>query len=95
MLLGIDIGSSTVKLVLLTNKRELIDSQYASHKGAPLKTLLFLLKKIPSKYLTKSLSVNITGSAGLGISKRSNLPFMQEVIAAKKLFYIFFLKLSH
>jgi len=80
--LGIDVGSTTVKTVVLSSKKEILYSKYERHfsqvKEASLKQLIEVKKKFPNY----SFKISITGSAGLGLAEASSLPFVQEVEGA-------------
>lgn len=79
--MGIDVGSTTVKIAVLDSNKNLIYSSYVRHLSRVKETVLSELKKVAEK-LDGSYSVSITGSAGLGLSQRSGLNFVQEVQAA-------------
>jgi predicted CoA-substrate-specific enzyme activase len=79
--LGIDIGSTTIKYVVLNHKNEIIGSHYQAHHTQYLPILKDLLKDLSKQFGDISLSMALTGSAGMGISERYNLPFVQEVVA--------------
>ncbi|MDD9303992.1 MAG: 2-hydroxyacyl-CoA dehydratase [Desulfobacter sp.] len=80
--LGLDIGSTTAKLVLLDSRRKVHYSDYQRHKADVLKTLLRMLNCLQQKRGNLSISPVFTGSAGMGLAERSQLPFVQEVVAA-------------
>ena len=78
---GIDVGSTTIKVVVLNKERKLIYKKYARHFSeinAVLKENLAALENVVKE---KSFSLAMTGSAGMGIAERIGLPFVQEVIA--------------
>ena len=78
---GIDIGSTTIKVVVLDKERQIVYKNYARHFseiGAALHENLENLKKVVGE---KTFSFALTGSAGMGIAQRIGLPFVQEVIA--------------
>lgn len=79
-LLGIDVGSTTVKAAVLDGEN-LIYSSYVRHFSRVKETVLSELEKINATY-PDDYSVAITGSAGLGLSQRSGVAFVQEVQAA-------------
>ena len=82
MEVGIDIGSTTIKLVVMDGKR-LIFKNYARHFseiGAALANSLTTLKNIIGE---KTFKIALAGSAGMGIAKKISLPFVQEVIACQ------------
>ena len=79
-LLGIDVGSTTVKAAVIDGEN-LIYSSYVRHFSRVKETVLAELEKIRSQY-PGDYAVAITGSAGLGLSQRSKVAFVQEVQAA-------------
>ncbi len=80
--LGVDIGSTTAKAVVVNNKKEIVYSNYLRHNADVKGTLLNILESIKTQLGSEvELEIIITGSAGFGISERLNVPFIQEVIA--------------
>ena len=79
--LGIDIGSTTVKIAILDDKHTLLFSDYERHYANIQETLASLLKKAYDKLGELTLSPMITGSGGLTLAKHLGVPFVQEVIA--------------
>ena len=79
--LGIDIGSTTVKVAILDQNETLIFSDYERHYANIQETLASLLTKAMASYGNLSIAPVITGSGGLTISKHLNVPFVQEVVA--------------
>ncbi|HHT88899.1 MAG TPA: 2-hydroxyacyl-CoA dehydratase [Clostridiales bacterium] len=79
--LGIDIGSTTVKIVVLKNNREILFSDYERHYANIQETLAALIKKAKDAVSDLNIQPVITGSGGLTISKHLDVPFVQEVIA--------------
>ena len=80
-LLGIDVGSTTVKVVAIDGGGKVIYSSYVRHFAKVKETVLEELNKVIKKYPGK-YRASITGSAGLGLSQRSGIAFVQEVQAA-------------
>lgn len=81
--LGIDIGSTTAKVVLTNSSGAILYSQYCRHNAAVFATLQEILAEIPSEFTDKApLSVLFTGTAGMGVSERTGIPFVQEVSAS-------------
>ena len=80
--LGIDIGSTTAKVVIIDQDAKIIFSAYRRHHAETLETLLVLLKDILQSLGDITFDLLITGSAGLGISEKFDLPFIQEVVAS-------------
>ena len=79
--LGIDIGSTTVKIAVLDQKDHLLFSDYERHFANIRETLSGLLKKAYDKLGQIMLSPMITGSGGLTLAKHLEVPFVQEVIS--------------
>ena len=79
--LGIDIGSTTVKIAILNSNHDLLFSDYERHFANIRETLSDLLKKAFHALGEISLSPMITGSGGLTLAKHLDIPFVQEVIA--------------
>ena len=80
--LGIDVGSTTVKTVLLTEEGEVLSSSYERHFSKVRETVCAKLAQLAQEYPDRKLRVSITGSAGLGLAQAAELPFVQEVHAA-------------
>ncbi|BCN31159.1 2-hydroxyacyl-CoA dehydratase [Anaeromicropila herbilytica] len=82
--LGIDIGSTTVKLAVLDHDYRLIYSDYKRHLSDTKHTLIQLIQNCYNTLGDISLKVSVTGSGGLSVSKWLDLPFVQEVIACSE-----------
>lgn len=80
-MLGIDIGSTTVKIVIINKEGEILFSDYARHFANIQETLAGLMKKALDAFGDLEVAPVITGSGGLSISKNMGVPFVQEVIA--------------
>ena len=78
--LGIDIGSTTVKVAVLDEQDILLFSDYERHFANIQETLSDLLKKAFDKLGDLNVSPMITGSGGLTLAKHLEVPFVQEVI---------------
>lgn len=83
MNLGIDIGSTTVKIVVLNEEQKMIFSGYERHNVRIVDAVVSILGRIPLG-LGNDFSVAITGSIGMGIAQNTGIPFVQEVVAASK-----------
>ena len=79
--LGIDIGSTTVKVAFLDEENNIIFSDYMRHFANIQETLSELLKKALPLVPGAKVYPMITGSGGLTLSKHLNIPFVQEVVA--------------
>ena len=78
--LGIDIGSTTVKVAVLDEQHNILFSDYQRHYANIQETLKELLIKAEQKTGNIKLSPTITGSGGLSISQHLDIPFCQEVV---------------
>lgn len=79
--LGIDIGSTTVKIAILDKNNNIIFSDYQRHFANIQETLASLLKKATDQLGNIELAPMITGSGGLALSNHLKVPFVQEVVA--------------
>ena len=79
--LGIDVGSTTVKTVVLNDKYEILSKSYERHLAKPKELVLDKILQIQKTYAGEQFSVAIAGSAGMGIAKNCKIPFVQEVFA--------------
>lgn len=78
---GLDIGSTTAKFVLLDQNNTLVFSGYQRHHAKIYEIVISFLHDILDREKGCLLDLKLTGSAALGLSKRFNLTFVQEVIA--------------
>ena len=79
--LGIDVGSTTVKIAILDKTNAVVFSDYKRHFADIQDTLSSLLGRAIYKLGTIFVSPVITGSGGLSLAKHLDIPFVQEVIA--------------
>ncbi|MCF2668901.1 2-hydroxyacyl-CoA dehydratase [Faecalicatena contorta] len=79
--LGIDIGSTTVKIAILDENNDVAFSDYERHYANIQETLSDLLGRAIYKLGPIHASPVITGSGGLTLAKHLGVPFVQEVIA--------------
>jgi len=80
MFLGLDVGSVSVKAVVLDERGKRIISFYERHKGHPLKVAYVIVERISASYDDR-FSLSVTGSAGKAIARGLDIPFTNEVIA--------------
>ena len=83
--LGIDIGSTTVKVVVLDAHGSIVFSRYGRHYARTFETIRAMLEEAQSTLGNISLDVAVTGSAGLGLAESRGFPFIQEVVASARL----------
>ena len=79
--IGIDIGSTTVKVVVLDENHNLLFRSYERHFSKVREKASEILRSIAPQYAGEMVQLSITGSAGLGVSKASGIDFVQEVYA--------------
>ena len=79
---GIDIGSTTIKVVVLDAEEKLVYKKYARHYSDIPTALVENLTALKDIVWPSCFRFALTGSAGMGIAQRLQLPFVQEVIAA-------------
>lgn len=84
MKLGIDVGSTTVKLVLLDDHDKIIYSRYERHMSNVFEKVSELMTDLEKEYGEESVKASITGSGGLSLSKLLDIYFEQEVISCSK-----------
>ena len=79
--IGIDIGSTTVKVVVLDEQNKLLFRSYERHYSKTRERACETLHSIEDMLKGQDVRLVITGSAGLGVAKASNIDFVQEVYA--------------
>ncbi|MDO5135440.1 MAG: acyl-CoA dehydratase activase-related protein [Eubacteriales bacterium] len=79
--LGIDIGSTTVKIAILDESETLLFADYERHYANIQETLAHLLQKAHDRFGEMTVHPVITGSGGLSLADHLGIPFEQEVIA--------------
>ena len=82
-LVGIDIGSTTVKVVVLDENKQIQYKRYERHHSKVREKTLEILRETQGILKDKTFHVAISGSAGLGVSQSAKIPFVQEVFATK------------
>ncbi len=87
--IGIDVGSTTVKVAILDDNDKLIYGDYQRHRADIRSTIINVVTKALDTIekeiedgAQRGVSVKVTGSGGLSVSQWLNIPFIQEVIAA-------------
>ena len=80
--LGIDVGSTTVKTVILDADHHVLHSTYQRHFSKVKEAVSEQLQAIIKEHPATMFSVHMTGSAGLGLATAAKIPFVQEVHAA-------------
>lgn len=78
---GVDIGSTTVKIVITSDDSDILFSRYRRHHAHTQGALAQLLQEAKDELGDCVLSLHITGSGSMGLSKALGIPFVQEVVA--------------
>lgn len=81
---GIDVGSTTVKLVIMDSKNEVLFAKYERHYSDVKAASYRILKEASQALGNHSLTLMITGSGGMGLSELLEIEFVQEVIACTR-----------
>ena len=78
---GVDIGSTTVKLVVLDENNEIVYGEYRRHCAYTQRTLADLLNEAKALLGECALKINITGSGSINLGTALGIGFVQEVVA--------------
>ena len=81
--IGVDIGSTTVKVIIMDNKDKILYKAYKRHLSDTKKTIASLLNKGLKNFSDGKFSLVFTGSGAIGLAKCLDVLFVQEVIACK------------
>ena len=82
MKVGLDVGSTTIKCVVLDDTDHIIYSTYERHLSHILEKSEELLRRVAEQY-TPQAQLAISGSAGIGMAESVQIPFVQEVYATR------------
>lgn len=88
--LGIDIGSTTVKVVVFDDDNNIVYKNYKRHLSSIKNTVLDTLLDVQSILEGREITVAITGSCGIDMAKRLKIDFIQEVIASTEAIKYFY-----
>ncbi len=81
---GLDVGSTTVKVVVLNSQGDLLYSKYKRHYADIRKTVSDIIAQAYQHFSEYHITIMTTGSGGLSISKWLDIGFIQEVVACAK-----------
>ena len=79
---GFDVGSTTVKAVVENETQEILYSTYRRHFSDIRQAVFDILREIGEQLHQPTMTVKVTGSAGIGVAQKLGLDFCQEVIAS-------------
>ena len=81
--IGIDVGSTTVKVAVLDDNRDILYSCYRRHHADIRATIVDVVEEAAKRYPATPMTIAITGSGGLLLAQWLGIEFVQEVIASK------------
>ena len=81
---GIDIGSTTIKCVVINTKNQIVYKSYERHYAKIIEKTSELLKRIKDELNLNEIQLSISGTSGMNITKILEIPFIQEVYATRK-----------
>jgi len=82
--IGLDVGSTTVKVVIMNEELNIIYTSYQRHYSDTRKTIYEALKQITEKFVNEEITIALTGSGALSISEYLGMDFIQEVVSCKR-----------
>jgi len=81
---GIDVGSTTVKVVVMNKDLEVLYNTYKRHFSDTKNTVCECLEELTEKFAEYDMTIALTGSGALSVSEFLGFPFIQEVVACKR-----------
>lgn len=81
--IGLDLGSTTIKCVVMDEQENIIYRDYQRHMSKISEKAAELLKRISELYPNENMLLTFSGSAGMGIANDLKIPFVQEVYATR------------
>ena len=81
--IGIDVGSTTVKLAVLDDENTVLWSVYQRHHADVRATIMDVLRQAAAQFPDEAMTIAITGSGGLLLSQWLDITFVQEVIDSR------------
>ncbi|MDO5018434.1 MAG: acyl-CoA dehydratase activase-related protein [Lagierella massiliensis] len=79
--IGLDVGSTTVKLVVLDDNNNLLYSEYKRHKSNVEETVKSVILDAYTKFKEADVTIMVTGSGGMFVEKYWGIEFIQEVVS--------------
>ena len=83
MKIGLDIGSTTIKAVVLNEAGEIVFRRYERHRAQIAMLCEVLLHAVMAKFPGERFQLGISGSAGMGLAEELDIDFLQEVYATR------------
>ena len=81
---GLDVGSTTVKIIVMDNNKNTIYSDYRRHFSDAKKTVCQVLEELLLKYPSSTFTIALTGSGAMSAAKFLGVDFIQEVVSCKR-----------
>ncbi len=81
---GLDVGSTTVKIIVMNENLETIYRDYQRHFSDTKNTVCNVLENLASMYPDSTFTIALTGSGAMSAAKFLDLPFIQEVVSCKR-----------
>ena len=81
--LGLDVGSTTMKYVLLDEQDQILAQDYLRHASKIGEVFRKILGDLQDRFPGENMAVTVSGSAGMGLAEKLGLPFVQEVYAER------------
>ena len=81
--IGIDVGSTTMKVVALDENNNLIYSDYQRHFSQVIEKSKEMLSSLEDAIGDQEIEISLSGSAGMGLAEATGIPFVQEVYATR------------
>lgn len=82
--IGLDIGSTTAKIVVIDGDNNIIFRKYERHNAQMSSVVISFLNDLKSIIGDEEVCLKVSGSIGMGLAERYGIPFVQEVVAASK-----------
>ena len=81
---GLDVGSTTVKIVVMNDDLETIYTSYERHFSDTKNTVCRVLEKLANTYENNEFTIALTGSGAMSAARFLDVPFIQEVVSCKR-----------
>ena len=81
---GLDVGSTTVKIVVMDSNKKEIYSDYQRHFSDTKNTVCNVLESLPKKFPHSKFTIALTGSGAMSAATFLGVPFIQEVVSCKR-----------
>ena len=82
--IGMDVGSTTVKIAVMNEQLEIIETSYERHYSDTKNTVCKVLEDLAERYKENEFTIALTGSGAMSTAKFLDVPFIQEVVACKR-----------